>query len=107
MGAILALWLGCQFERTRPGEALLQSINHIGTELRENTEGVFRAAVATFFVALFTLGNVVLTPELQTDNAAIPWLQAAIAVGVILRRTMILSALGIFVLYHFAIANYG
>ena len=107
LGAVLALWLGCMIERTQLGTALQRSIDHIGAGLRENTENVFRAAVATFFIALWTLGNVIITPELKTNNEAISWLQAAIAAGIFWRRTMILSAAGICFLFAFGVANYG
>ncbi len=107
LGAVLALWLVCMIERTELGTALLRSIDHIGAGLRENTERVFRAAVATFFIALWTLGNVIITPELKTDNEAISWLQAAIAAGMFWRRTMIFSSLGICYLYAFGVANFG
>ena len=107
LGAILALWLCCMIERTQLGTVLLRSIDHIGAGLRENTESVFRAAVATFFIALWTLGNVIITPELTTDNEAISWLQAAIAAGMFWRRTMIFSALGICFLFAFGVANFG
>jgi len=106
-GAVLALLLLCRVERTQLGVVLLRSIDHIGVGLRENTESVFRAAVATFFIALWALGNVIITPELTTDNEAISWLQAAIAAGMFWRRTMILSALGICFLFAFGVANFG
>lgn len=105
--AALTLLLVCLVERMRLGTVLLQSIDHISVGLKENTENVFRGAVATFFIALWTLGDVIITPELKTDNEAISWLQIAIAAGMIWRRTMIFSALGICFLFVYGVANYG
>jgi hypothetical protein len=107
LGALLALWLICLIERTQLGETLLRSTDPIGAGLRENTEKVFRLAVATFFIALWALGGIIITPELKTDSEAISWLQAAIAAGMFWRRTMLLSALGIGFLFAYGVASYG
>jgi hypothetical protein len=48
-----------------------------------------------------------LTPELKTDSIWVGALQLAIAAGMLSRRTMPLSAFGIFVLFDFAVWNYG
>jgi hypothetical protein len=52
-------------------------------------------------------GGILLTPELKTTSAAISWLQLAMAVGLLSRRTMPLSALGIVVLFALALRDYG
>jgi len=48
-----------------------------------------------------------LTPELKTDSTLVGMLQLGIAAGMLSRRTMPLSALGIAVLYGIAIDQYG
>jgi hypothetical protein len=60
-----------------------------------------------FFVSLWVLGSAVLTPELKTSSAWIPWFQLAIAAGLFWRQTMALSGAGIIVLYGIGVANYG
>jgi hypothetical protein len=50
---------------------------------------------------------VLLTPELKTNSTLIGVIQLGIAAGMISRRTMPLSALGIFTLYAVAVWNYG
>lgn len=102
-----ALWLCSLIGRTELGAALLRSIDHPSTWLRNNSEYFMRAGVAAFFISLWVLGTVIITPELKTNVAAISWLQAGIALGMLWRRTLILSALGICFLYVFAIAHYG
>ena len=94
-------------ERTPVGAALLDTLDRIGGVLRPRTEALLRACAGAFLVALFVLGNVILTPELKTQSAIIPWLQVAMAIGLFWRPTMILSGLGIVALYVIGIANYG
>lgn len=94
-------------ERTPIGNALLDTLNRIGGILRPRTEAMLRACAGAFLVALFVLGNVILTPELKTQSAAIPWLQVGMAIGLFWRPTMILSGLGIVALYAIGVANYG
>lgn len=105
--AAATMLLFCLVERTRLGRVLLQSIDHLSFGLKEHTESIFRGAVAAFFISLWTIGGVIITPELKTGNDAISWLQLAIAAGMIWRRTMIFSALGICFLFAYGVANYG
>ena len=105
--ALLVLLFGCILERTVIGDALLRALDLVTSGLRANTETLFRATCGMFFVALWTMGGVILTPELKTASTAIPWLQLAIAAGLVWRRTMPLSALGIVVLYAFALRDFG
>ena len=65
------------------------------------------ASVAFFFIAIWGLGGVLLTPELKTNSTLIGIIQLGIAAGMVSRRTMPLSALGIFTLYAVAVWNYG
>lgn len=105
--ALLVLLIGCILERTVIAEALLNALDRATSGLRFNTDVLFRATCGGFFVALWTMGGVMLTPELTTTSTFIPWLQLAIAAGLIWRRTMPLSALGIVALYALAIRDYG
>jgi hypothetical protein len=105
--AVLALVSGCLIEGTELGDALCRAINRVTYVLRDNTELIFRAGCVLFFTALWTTGGILLTPELKTDSSAISWLQLAIAAGMISRRTMPFSALGIVFLYAVAVWQYG
>jgi hypothetical protein len=82
-------------------------MDRLGSALQPRIGDLLRAATAVFFVSTWVLGNVILTPELKTDNQYIPWIQAAIAVGMFWRSTLILSAIGIFFLFGFSIFQYG
>ena len=105
--ALVVLLVGCMLERTVVGKALLSVMDWVTSGLRLNTEILLRATCGCFFVALWTMGGVLLTPELKTASAAVPWLQLAIAAGLISRRTLPLSALGIVVLFALAVRDYG
>ena len=72
---------------------------------------IMRAAVFVFFAALGAYGlsgkGFFLTPELKTDLRWVPWMQLAIALCAVTRRTLPLIGLGIVVLYIASIHQYG
>ncbi len=105
--ALVILVVACWVERTALGIALSRSFDRLGAGIRARSEVFFRAGTGAFFVALFALGNIILTPELITGIAAIQWLQAAIALGMVWRSTMIFSAAGIAALYAYGVVAYG
>lgn len=105
--SILALMAGSVFEGTFIGSAMLRALDRVTAPIRNNLEMIFRAACAFFFIAIWGLGGVLLTPELKTNSVAVGAIQLGIAAGMLSRRTMPLSALGIFVLYGIAVWNYG
>lgn len=105
--ALLLLLSGHALESSRLGLAFLRALNGVTTWLRSDTELLIRAGCAFFFIALWTKGGVILTPELATSLQLVPWLQLGIAAGLIWRRTLPVSALGIAILYMLAVHNYG
>ena len=105
--SIVALMIGCLVEGTTVGTAMVDALNQATRLIRENLELIARAACAFFFIAIWGMGGVLLTPELKTDSTLIGALQLGIAAGMLSRRTMPLSALGIATLYAVAIWNYG
>jgi len=75
---------------------------------REATEErVMRAGTGAFFMALFTMGGVILTPELRTEASWVGWLQFGIAASMLSARSCLLGAAGILALYGYGIAQYG
>jgi hypothetical protein len=70
-------------------------------------ERLMRAGMGGFFMALFAAGGVILTPELLTTAAWVPWLQFAIAVSMVFSRTCIAGAVGIVALYAYGASIYG
>jgi hypothetical protein len=105
--SILALMTGAVFEGTPVGAAILRALDRVTGLLRDNIEYVFRAACAFFFIAIWGAGGILLTPELKTDSALVGAIQLGIAAGMLTRRTMPLSAAGIFILFGIGVWQYG
>jgi hypothetical protein len=94
-------------DRTSVGAALLRALDRVTNALQTNGEILIRAICGFFFVTLWTKEGILLTPDLTTTSELVPWLQLAIASGLLWRRTMPLSAIGIAVLFALAVHNYG
>jgi hypothetical protein len=105
--AVLFLIFGCLVDGTAFGDALLRALDRVTSDIQSNHEIIIRAVCGFFFVSLWNAEGILLTPELKTTSAWIPWFQLAIAAGLIWRRTMPLSGLGIAVLFGLAIRDYG
>jgi hypothetical protein len=105
--AVAFLLLGCLVDGSALGNALMRACNRVTSALRDNTEILVRAVCGFFFVSLWTKQGILLTPELATASPLVPWLQLAIATGLIWRRTMALSGLGIVLLFGLAVRDYG
>jgi hypothetical protein len=105
--SILGLLTGSILEPTPVGTDILRALDRATRWLRENLGIIARAAGAFFFVAIWGVGGILLTPELKTSSTLVGAIQLGIAAGMLSRRTMPLSALGICVLYGIAVWNYG
>jgi hypothetical protein len=105
--AVLGLMAGCLTDGTAVGHALLRALDRATSFVRANAEILIRATVGFFLVALWTIGGIILTPELKTSSQAVSWLQLAMAAGLLWRPTMPLSACGIVALFALAVHDYG
>jgi hypothetical protein len=105
--SLLGLLTGSAVEGTVLGNAILRAFDQATSYIRDNIEIIFRAACAFFFISIWAVGGILLTPELKTDSIWVGILQLAIAAGMLSRRTMPLSAFGIFALFDIAVWNYG
>ncbi|MEA2984843.1 MAG: hypothetical protein QOD94_1097 [Alphaproteobacteria bacterium] len=105
--ALLVFAAGSLLEESALGSPVMRALDRATAWLRVDADRLVRAVCAFFFVALWTLGGVIMTPELKTTAAWIPWLQFAMAIALIWRKTAPLAALGIVVLFAYAIWNYG
>ncbi len=94
-------------ERTRLGTALVRSIVSFMAPVRWNSELLIRAVAGFFFVSLWGMGGIIITPELKTTSQLIPLLQLGIAACLLWRQTLVLSAAGIVALYVIALHDYG
>jgi len=68
---------------------------------------IARIGTGVFFVGIWLVGGVILTPELLTDNEYIPFIQLLIAISVLFKKTLVISGMGILVLYGIALYEYG
>lgn len=93
-------------EHTRYGEATLGGLDWASAPLWARGDDFMRAVVGAFFVAIFAVGGVYLTPDLKTPFELVSWLQLLIAACVFSRRTMPLAAGGILLLWFIALRDY-
>jgi hypothetical protein len=105
--AILTLLAGCLLEGTSVGNAMVRSIDRVTAPLVDNVELTIRIVGGFFFVSLWAMGGILLTPELKTTMPLVPWLQLGMATCLIWRRTLPLTALGIVILFGLATKEYG
>ncbi len=105
--SLLGLMTGSALDATPLGGAIHRALNQATYYLRENIEIIFRAACAFFFISIWTLGGILLTPELKTNSPWVAAIQLGIAAGMLSRRTMPFSALGIVALFDIGVWEYG
>jgi hypothetical protein len=105
--SVLALMAGCLLEGTNVGLAMIRAIDRVTVYVRDNMETMYRAGTAFFFIAIWGVGGILLTPELKTSSNWVAAIQLGIAAGMLSRRTMPLSALGIVSLFVIADWEYG
>lgn len=88
------------------GATVLASMDRIFAPLWWRIDDFVRCVVGAFFIAIFAVGGVYLTPDLKTPAEWVSWLQLLIAVGVFSRQTMMLSGAGIVGLWLLALRDY-
>lgn len=93
-------------ESSRIGERVLVGLDGVTAPLWNRLDDFVRCVIGAFFVAVFAVGGVYLTPDLETPAEWVSWLQLVIAAGVFFRRTMPLSAAGILLLWLLALRDY-
>jgi hypothetical protein len=93
-------------ETTRLGESILAMMDKVSNPLWLGLDDFVRFVIAAFFVAVFAVGGVYLTPDLKTPHEWVSWMQLLIAAGVFARATRPLSALGILALWALALSEY-
>lgn len=108
LALVLVLFVAARMIEAKPlGQEVLARIDKQTRPLRKRLDAFVRFVIACFFVAIFAVGGVYLTPELKTDNEYVSWVQLLIAALVFSRRTMPLAAVGIGLLWLMAAREYG
>ncbi len=107
--ALSVLWLlaGALFEATQPGQACIHALNRVTRPLEQNTNNILRGTLAFFFISIWAIGGIILTPELKTTSPLISVVQFFIVVCLAHRRTLPIAGLGIIFLFLFATWQYG
>ena len=104
---VLAFFAATVFvERSAAGPQVGALLDRVSLPLWSRADDFMRAVIGVFFVAIFAVGGVYLTPDLQTPNEWVSWLQLLIAILVFSRRTMPLAAAGIIGLWVIALRDY-
>ncbi|RDJ20074.1 DUF305 domain-containing protein [Bosea caraganae] len=93
-------------EKSPAGETILAGMDRITDPLWQRLDEFVRLVIAAFFVAIFAVGGVYLTPDLKTPAEWVSWAQLLIAALVIPRATRPLAAAGIIGLWLLALRDY-
>ena len=108
MGLAFAILLAtCYIERTTIGHRANAFLDRVSKPFFYRIDDLYRASTAVFFIAVPLLGGTILTPELKTAHTHIEIYQIMIAIGLFWRPTMVLSAIGIVIIYGYGIRQYG
>jgi len=93
-------------EQQPVGAAITAGIDRASAPAWNRLDDFARCVIGAFFVAIFAVGGVYLTPDLKTPTEWVSWLQLFIAFGVFSKRTMPFSAAGIILLWVLALRDY-
>lgn len=107
IGLVLFFFIATRLvEKQAVGQTILVGFDKVSAPLWNRLDDFVRSVIGAFFVAIFAVGGVYLTPDLQTPAEWVSWLQLLIAFGVFSRRTMPFSAAGIILLWVLALRDY-
>ncbi len=93
-------------ETSSAGEAILKAMDRITDPLWGRLDDFVRVVIAAFFVAIFAVGGVYLTPDLKTPAEWVSWMQLLIAALIFSRKTQPLAGVGIIALWLLALRDY-
>ena len=107
IGLVLAFFtLTRLVERGAYGPAVLTGLDRLTQAIWERLDDYIRAITAAFFVAIFSVGGVYLTPDLKTPAEWVSWVQLLIAAAIFWRATLPLAGAGIVGLWLLALRDY-
>jgi len=93
-------------EKSSAGETILRGMDQITDPLWKRIDDFVRVVIGAFFVAIFAVGGVYLTPDLKTPAEWVSWTQLLIAGLIFSRKTQPLAAAGIIGLWLLALRDY-
>lgn len=104
---VLAFFLATRaIELSRFGATALKGLDTLTDPLWRRLDDFVKVVIAAFFVAIFAIGGIYLTPDLRTPSEWVSWMQLAIAGCIFWRATQPLAAAGIVVLWIVALRDY-
>jgi DUF305 family protein family protein len=104
---VLAFFIATRaIEKSKTGETILLGMDRLTDPLWQRLDDFVRVVIAAFFVAIFAVGGVYLTPDLKTPAEWVSWAQLVIAVLIFSRRTQSIAAAGIIGLWLLALRDY-
>lgn len=93
-------------EMSAYGRPILDGFDRITDSLWVRLDDYVRAITAAFFIAIFSVGGIYLTPDLTTPAEWVSWMQLLIAMAIFWRNTMPFAAVGIIALWLLALRDY-
>jgi hypothetical protein len=93
-------------EKSSFGNQILTVLDRITDPLWSRLDDFVRAVISAFFIAIFTVGGIYLTPDLKTPADWVSWVQLAIAGLIFSHRTQPIAAVGILGLWLLALRDY-
>ncbi|MCK5902823.1 MAG: hypothetical protein KAG28_06715 [Cocleimonas sp.] len=82
-------------------------INRLFSQYDDIALNIARIGTGIFFVILWIVGGIILTPDLATDAHFIPYIQLFIAISVLFRSALWITGIGILFLYGYSVDQYG
>ncbi len=107
IGLVLLSFLAARaVEKTPTGETILLGLDRVTQPLWVRLDDFVRVVIGAFFVAIFSVGGIYLTPDLKTPAEWVSWVQLLIAAAIFFRSTQPLAAAGIIGLWLLALRDY-
>jgi hypothetical protein len=107
IGLVLVFFLATRaMEKSNAGQTALAAMDRVTDPLWGRLDDFVRVVIGAFFVAIFAVGGVYLTPDLKTPAEWVSWAQLLIAGLIFSRRTQPLAAAGIIGLWLLALRDY-
>lgn len=107
IGLVLFFFIAARLiEKTSLGRAALEIMDWLTKPLYSRLDDFVRVMIGAFFVAIFAIGGIYLTPDLKTPAEWVSWSQLLIAVLVFSRKTQPFAGAGIILLWLVALRDY-
>lgn len=106
LALVVVFFLVTRFVEVGWGGRIHDAIDYVTAPLWHRLDDYVRVTIGAFFVAIFSVGGVYLTPDLKTPAEWVSWLQLLIGAFIFFRTTMPLAGIGIIALWLLALRDY-